>query len=58
MSLLAIDIGSSSCKAVVFSANGEILAQHTAAYVPHFPTNMHVSDMAVTCTQRWSIFVN
>lgn len=37
MSLLAIDIGSSSCKAVVFAVSGEILAQHSTAYAPHFP---------------------
>lgn len=37
MSLLAIDIGSSSCKGVVFSSAGEILAQHTCAYTPEFP---------------------
>ena len=37
MSLLAIDIGSSACKAVLFTASGEILAQHTSAYTPEFP---------------------
>jgi xylulokinase len=37
MSLLAIDIGSSACKAVLFTASGEILAQHTAGYTPEFP---------------------
>ena len=37
MSLLAIDIGSSACKAVLFAASGEILAQHTAGYIPDFP---------------------
>ena len=37
MSLLAIDIGSSSCKAVVFSAGGEILSQHSVGYSPQFP---------------------
>src|SRR5580658_297881 len=37
MSLLAIDIGSSRCKAVVFAPTGEILAQHTCAYTPEFP---------------------
>jgi xylulokinase len=37
MSLLAVDIGSSACKAVLFTANGEILAQHTARYTPEFP---------------------
>jgi xylulokinase len=37
MSLLAIDIGSSACKAVLFAVGGEILAQHTVAYTPDFP---------------------
>jgi xylulokinase len=37
MSLLAIDIGSSACKAVLFAVSGEILAQHTSAYTPEFP---------------------
>jgi xylulokinase len=37
MSLLAIDIGSSSCKAVVFAASGEILAKHSCGYAPQFP---------------------
>ena len=37
MSLLAIDIGSSACKAVLFTVGGEILAQHTSAYTPEFP---------------------
>ena len=37
MSLLAIDIGSSRCKAVVFALTGEILAQHAYAYAPEFP---------------------
>jgi xylulokinase len=37
MSLLAIDIGSSRCKAVVFAVTGEILTQHACAYTPEFP---------------------
>ncbi len=37
MSLLAIDIGSSRCKAVLFSASGEILAQCSRLYAPEFP---------------------
>ena len=37
MSLLAIDIGSSSCKAVAFSSAGTILAEHSSNYVPQFP---------------------
>src|ERR1700722_18229036 len=41
MSLLAIDIGSSRCKAVVFAATGEILTQHDCAYSPDFPAPSH-----------------
>jgi xylulokinase len=37
MSLLAIDIGSSTCKAVVFATDGASLAQHSFSYVPEFP---------------------
>ncbi len=37
MSLLGIDIGSSQCKAVAFSASGEILASATHDYAPTFP---------------------
>jgi xylulokinase len=37
MSLLAIDIGSSRCKAVVFAATGKILTWHACAYTPEFP---------------------
>jgi xylulokinase len=37
MSLLAIDIGSSRCKAVVFALTGEMLAQHACSYTPEFP---------------------
>ena len=41
MSLLAIDIGSSRCKAVVFALTGEILTQHACAYTPEFPAPSH-----------------
>jgi xylulokinase len=41
MSLLAIDIGSSRCKAVVFAVTGEILAQQACAYTPEFPAASH-----------------
>ncbi|MGA8151935.1 MAG: FGGY-family carbohydrate kinase [Terriglobales bacterium] len=41
MSLLAIDIGSSTCKAVAFSVQGGILAQHAAGYAPDFPAPAH-----------------
>ena len=37
MSLLAVDIGSSRCKAVAFAVTGEILAQYACAYAPEFP---------------------
>jgi xylulokinase len=37
MSFLAIDIGSSACKAVAFDASGEILARQSATYQPEFP---------------------
>jgi xylulokinase len=37
VSLLAVDIGSSSCKAVVFAASGAVLAQHSSSYTPEFP---------------------
>jgi xylulokinase len=36
MSLLAIDIGSSTCKAVAFTAGGDILAHHASGYTPDF----------------------
>ena len=41
MSLLAIDIGSSSCKAVLFTVEGDILARHSSAYAPEFPQPSH-----------------
>jgi xylulokinase len=41
MSLLAIDIGSSRCKAVVFAVTGEILAQYACSYTPQFPAPSH-----------------
>ncbi len=41
MSLLAIDIGSSRCKAVVFAVTGEILGQRACAYTPEFPAPSH-----------------
>ena len=37
MSLLAVDIGSSTCKALVFATDGQVLAQHSASYAPQFP---------------------
>src|ERR1700733_8121352 len=48
MSLLAIDIGSSRCKAVVFALAGGILAQHSSTYTPEFPAPSHAEiDPAV-----------
>jgi xylulokinase len=41
MSLLAIDIGSSRCKAVVFAVTGKILTRHACAYTPEFPAPSH-----------------
>jgi len=37
MSLLAIDIGSSQCKAVVFAISGAVIARSVSAYSPYFP---------------------
>jgi xylulokinase len=37
MSLLAVDIGSSACKAALFTVSGKILAHHASAYSPEFP---------------------
>lgn len=37
MSLVAVDIGSSRCKAIAFAATGKILGQHTCGYTPDFP---------------------
>jgi xylulokinase len=36
MSVLAVDIGSSACKAVVFASGGEVLTQASAHYTPEF----------------------
>jgi xylulokinase len=37
MSFLSIDVGSSRCKAAIFSSSGELLAMRSAAYAPHCP---------------------
>jgi xylulokinase len=37
MSLLAIDIGSSQSKAVLFAATGEVISRSAASYSPDFP---------------------
>jgi xylulokinase len=36
MSILAVDVGSSRCKAVLFSVTGEILSQSARQYTPQF----------------------
>lgn len=41
MSLLAIDLGSSQCKAVVFRATAEVIAKSTQSYAPDFPQPAH-----------------
>jgi xylulokinase len=41
MSLLSIDIGSSRCKATLFSVAGDVLARHGQAYSPDFPQPSH-----------------
>src|SRR5271168_1067850 len=46
MSLLAIDIGSSRCKAVVFAATGKILARRACAYTPEFPAPLQAEIKA------------
>jgi len=58
MSLLSVDIGSSACKAVAFTLDGEILAQHSCAYTPDFPKPCYAEidaarfwDAVCTCTQ-------
>src|SRR5215472_7955403 len=58
MSLLAIDIGSSACKAAAFTRTGTVLSQHTSAYTPHFPKPgraeidpQHFFDAVCSCTQ-------
>lgn len=42
MSLLAVDIGSSSCKAVAFALAGDILAERALSYRPDSPKLSHV----------------
>jgi xylulokinase len=37
MSLLAVDIGSSCCKALAFAVDGKILGRHSSSYSPDFP---------------------
>ncbi|HXY15632.1 MAG TPA: FGGY-family carbohydrate kinase [Terriglobales bacterium] len=58
MSLLAVDVGSSACKAVAFNIDGEILARHASGYTPDFPKPSHAEmdptrfwDAVCSCTQ-------
>jgi len=48
MSLLAVDIGSSACKAVAFTLAGNILARHSCNYTPDFPRPSH-AEMDPAC---------
>lgn len=41
MNLLSVDIGSSRCKAALFSPDGEMLARQAHAYTPEFPQPSH-----------------
>ncbi len=41
MSLLAIDLGSSQCKAIAFRANGNAIASGIQTYAPEFPKPSH-----------------
>ena len=58
MSFLAVDIGSSACKAVAFTLDGNILARHSRSYRPDFPRPSHAEmnpacfwDAVCGCTQ-------
>jgi len=42
VSLLAVDIGSSNCKAVAFALDGDILAERSLSYRPDTPRPSHV----------------
>ncbi len=42
MSLMGVDIGSSRCKAVVFAADGSVLAEAAEDYEPQFPAPSRV----------------
>ena len=53
MSLLAIDIGSSRCKAVLFSESGRTLAQSFHDYSPAFP---QPSFAEIDVETLWSAF--
>jgi xylulokinase len=59
MSLLAVDIGSSACKAVVFAASGQVLASAAASYTADFPHPAHAEmdaakffEAVCACTQQ------
>ena len=42
MSLMGVDIGSSRCKAVLFTADGDVIAEAIESYTPRFPAPSHV----------------
>ncbi len=54
MSLLAVDMGSSSCKAVAFSAEGCALAHNTQSYTVESP---HPSWSEMSPAEFWRAFV-
>lgn len=51
MSLMGVDIGSSRCKAVVFAADGSMLAEAAEDYAPQFPGPARVEMDANTLWQ-------
>jgi len=53
VSLLAIDMGSSSCKAVAFALDGKILAEQNYPYSPEIP---HPSWAQMPADKFWSAF--
>ena len=53
MSLLAVDMGSSSCKAIAFSADGNMLAEQRQSYSPDIP---HPSWAEMPTEKFWNAF--
>lgn len=53
MSFLAVDIGSSTCKAVVFASSGKALAHASTEYSPEFP---RPSFAEISPDQFWNAF--
>jgi xylulokinase len=56
VSLLAVDIGSSSCKAIIFSEDGHTLAQNTCSYPP-FQTP-HPAWAEIAAESFWQALVS